>query len=406
MQTFIINESDNYLNIFLENKEDIQDMKKYLNYILPMFYEIKTKTQSFNDKAFQNYIETFKNNHRNEIQSMEENNSLLVKQKDSEIKQLNEKIIVLENNFHKEREQIKQNIENIYKTETELRLELETSKIQREKDILEGNKNKEIELLKQKIEHINALDKYLENNYNQNLDLHNTIKNHFEEKQLSTSQKGKIGEQYIMNELQKLTMFESDTLIDNVSGKSESGDIFLKLKELNCCIEVKNHTIDIRQTQIDKFQRDIQDVRYNSGIFISLYTPIVKNANINNFEIKVIDKKPCIYLVNFHQNPENLYLAIKTLLFLLQNNGMMQNDTQYFIEKLNKTIENYNKLQENCNLIEKSVKNSKVIIQNELQEIYKLLKIEESKEFKCDLCQKVYKTIKSLEKHKNVKHQS
>ncbi len=404
MQTFIINESDNYLNIFLENKEDIQDMKKYLNYILPMFYEIKTKTQSFNDKAFQNYIETFKNNHRNEIQSMEENNSFLVKQKDSEIKQLNEKIIVLENNFHKEREQIKQNIENIYKTETELRLELETNKIQREKDILEGNKNKEIELLKQKIEHINALDKYLENNYNQNLDLHNTIKNHFEEKQLSTSQKGKIGEQYIMNELQKLTMFESDALIDNVSGKSESGDIFLKLKELNCCIEVKNHTIDIRQKELDKFQRDIQDIRYNSGIFISLYTPIVKNANINNFEIKVIDKKPCIYLVNFHQNPENLYLAIKTLLFLLQNNGMMQNDTQYFIEKLNKTIENYNKLQENCNLIEKSVKNSKVIIQNELQEIYKLLKIEENKEFKCDLCPKVYKTIKSLEKHKNDKH--
>jgi hypothetical protein len=404
MQTFIINETDNNISISLENNEDIKEVKKFLNYLLPMFYEIKTKTQSFNDETFQNYIETFKNNHRNEIQSLEENNSFLVKQKENEIKQLNEKIIVLENNFHKEREQIKQNIENLYKTETELRLELATSNLQRERDILESEKNKEIELLKQKIEHINALDKYLENNYNQNLDLHNTIKNHFEEKQLSTSQKGKIGEQYIMNELQKLTMFESDALIDNVSGKSESGDIFLKLKELKCCIEVKNHTIDIRQTQIDKFQRDIQDVRYNSGIFISLYTPIVKNANINNFEIKVINKKPCIYLVNFHQNPENLYLAIKTLLFLLQNNGMMQNDTQYFIEKLNKTIENYNKLQENCNLIEKSVKNSKVIIQNELQEIYKLLKIEESKEFKCDLCTKVYKTLKSLEKHKNDKH--
>jgi len=199
-------------------------------------------------------------------------------------------------------------------------------------------------------------------------------------------------------------MFESEALIDNVSGKSESGDIFLKLKELNCCIEVKNHTIDIRQTQIDKFQRDIRDVRYNCGIFISLYTPIVKNANITNFEIKIIDKKPCIYLVNFHQNPENLYLAIKTLLFLLQNNGMVQNDTQYFIEKLNKTIENFNKLQENCNLIEKSVKNSKILIQNELQDIYKLLKIEENKEFNCDLCDKVYKTPKSLEKHKNDKH--
>jgi len=103
MQTFIINESDNYINIFLDNKDDIQDMKKYLNHILPMFYEIKTKTQSFNDESFQNYIETFKNhhqntinnlenNHRNEIELMENKNSCLLKQKENEIKQLNEKI--------------------------------------------------------------------------------------------------------------------------------------------------------------------------------------------------------------------------------------------------------------------------------------------------------------------------
>ncbi len=408
---FIVRKQEENINITLENNEDIDQVEIFLRCILPMFYEIKTKIHSFNDESFQKYIENYEIQH-NDLIKQKENEIIVLKQKNihldnekqEEIKQLNQKIIVLENNFHKQREIIKQNIENIYKNETELRLKLATSDLQREKEVLESEKNKEIELLKQKIEHINTLDKYLENNYNQHMDLHNKIKNHFEEKQISTKERGVIGEQYILSELQKMTLFDTDALIDNVAGKSEAGDIFLKLKDLNCCIEVKNHTDAIRHKEIIKFERDIQDTRYNSGIFISLNSEIVKNANINNFEIKIIDKKPCIYLVNFQQNPENLYLAIKTLLFLLQNNGMIQNDSQYYIEKLNKTIENFNKLQENCNLIEKSIKNSKIIIQNELQEIYKLLKLEEKQEFQCDICSKTYKTIKTLEKHKNDKH--
>ncbi len=424
MEPYKLQKTGNQLHITMDTDEDIEKMEKFIKYLIPLFYEIEIKAQTLNDETIKQHLANYEkmlnlkmeekeNEYRhgikqkeNEIKYYEEENNRKLQRKQEEIKQLHEKIIVLENEFHKEREQIKENIETMYKTETELRMELEISKKEREMELLESEKNKEIELLKQKIEHIHALDNYLEKNYNQSVELHDTIKHHFEEKQLSTSERGKIGEQYIMSELQKLTMFETDALIENVSGKSESGDIFLKLKELQCCIEVKNHTIDIRQTQIDKFQRDIYYGRYNCGIFISLYTPIVKNANINNFEIKVINKKPCIYLVNFHQNPENLFLAIKTLLFLLQNNRIVQNDIQYFIEKLNKTIENYNKLQENCNLIEKSVKNSKTIIHHELQEIYKLLKIEEKQEYKCDKCSKVYKTMKSLEKHKHEKHLS
>lgn len=410
MQFVVRKEKDN-INITLENKDDVDEMENFLRCLLPLFYEIKTKIYSFNDENFKKYIRNYENQHNElikqkekEIIVLQERNNQLVKQKDNEIqelenekhkkvKQLQEKIIDLENEFHEEREKIKNQVENMYKNETNLRI-----------DLLKSEKDKEIELLKQKIEHITSLDKYLENNFNQSIDLHNKIKNHFEEKQISTKQRGVIGEQYILSELQKMVLFDTEALIDNVSGKSEAGDIFLQLKELKCCIEVKNHNDIIRHKEIIKFERDIQDVRYNCGIFISLNSEIVKNANINNFEIKVIDKKPCIYLVNFHQNPDNLFLAIKTLLFFLQNNGMIENDTQYYIEKLNKTIENFNKLKENCNLIEKSVKNSKIIIQKEVEEIFNLLKLEENKEIQCDLCTKTYKTIKSLEKHKNNKH--
>ena len=283
-------------------------------------------------------------------------------------------------------------------------MDLLKTQLTNKNSLLESEKNKEIELLKQKLEHINTIDKYLEFNFNKSLDLHNQIKDHFEEKHISTKERGVIGEQFILGELQKIICFDSDAFIDNVAGKSESGDIYFKLKELKCCIEVKNHTDVIRQKEIFKFERDIHDVRYNCGLFISLNSKIVQVSNINNFEIKIIDNKPCIYLVNFHQHPENLYIAIKTLLFLLQNKTMITNDTQEYIEKLNKTINNLNKLQEQCNIIEKSVKNSKSIIKEELEEIHNLINVEENNELQCNLCLKTYKTKKTLEKHKKDKH--
>lgn len=368
--SFVIQTTESHLLILPENQEDIRDIQKFLYYILPMYYEIKTKK----------YISISEEKHRLQIDYIVKQKETEINQKETEIKQLQEKIIMLEYQNKNEKESIKQNIESVYQTETQLRLEL-----------MMNEKNKEIELLKQKL-HYTCM----------NLDLQNTIKAHFEDKHFTTAEKGKIGEEFIMNELEKLTMFETDSMINNVSGKSESGDIFLKLKTLKCCIEVKNHTVDIRQAQIDKFIRDMGDVRFNCGIFISLYTPVVKNANIHNFEIKIIQNKPCIFLINFHQHPDNLYLSIKTLLFLLQNR--IQNDTQDYIEKLNKTIQNFNKLTENFNVIEKSVKQSHIIIQNELIDIYKLLEIEQHKEFKCTICSRIYKTSKTLEKHMNDKH--
>ena len=384
---FVINKKDNNLNITFSNQSnDIGDIQKFLTYMLPCYLDIKTKINMFNDENFQNYVRDYEIKQKNEIKQKED-------ELNQEIKQLQHKIVLIENEFLERQEKIKQNTIKLYETETELRM-----------DLLKSEKNREIDLLKQKIEHINTLDKYLEFNFNKSLDLHDQIKNHFEEKHISTKEKGVIGEQFILSELQKITCFDPDALIDNVAGRSESGDIFLKLKELKCCIEVKNHTDVIRQKEIFKFERDIMDVIYNCGLFISLNSEIVQVSNINNFEIKIIDSKPCIYLVNFHQNPENLYIAIKTLLFLLQNKDIIDNDTQQYIEKLNKTINNLNKLQEQCNIIEKSVKNSKNIIKSELEDINKLVSIEENNELQCNLCPKVYKTKKTLEKHKNDKH--
>jgi hypothetical protein len=383
---FVINRKNNILNICFSNEENIEEMEKFLTFIIPCYEMIKTKIHSFNNVTFQKYIEKYETTLENDF-----NQELVLKQQ--KIKQLEQKIVLIEEEFEEQYEKLKRNIQKQYETETALRLDLIKNNVEHEKELIISEKNKVIELLKQKIEYINTFDHQFQ-------DLKSSIQSHFEVKQLSTSEKGKIGEEHIMNELEKLTMFENDAIIENVSGKSETGDIFLKLKELKCCIEVKNHTIDIRQTQIDKFQRDIKDLRYNSGIFISLFTPIVKSANINDFDIRIIDKKPCIYIVNLQQNPHNLYLAIKTLLFLMQNQDIIQNESQNYIEKLTKTINNCNKLQENCNIIEKSVKNSRDILKNEIEEVNKLLKITEHNDFKCNICEKSYKTMKSLKNHK------
>jgi len=401
---FVINKKDNNLNITFTNCNDIYDVQKFLTYMLPCYLDIKTKINSFNDENFQNYVENYENQRKNEIKQIENCFNEEIVLKNQEIKQLQQKIVLIENDFEERQEKLKNQTSKLYEIETELRMDLLKTQLTNKNSLLESEKNKEIELLKQKLEHINTIDKYLEFNFNKSLDLHNQIKDHFEEKHISTKERGVIGEQFILGELQKIICFDSDAFIDNVAGKSESGDIYFKLKELKCCIEVKNHTDVIRQKEIFKFERDIMDVRYNCGLFISLNSEIVQVSNINNFEIKIIDNKPCIYLVNFHQHPENLYIAIKTLLFLLQNKTMITNDTQEYIEKLNKTINNLNKLQEQCNIIEKSVKNSKSIIKEELEEIHNLINVEENNELQCNLCLKTYKTKKTLEKHKKDKH--
>jgi len=401
---FVINKKDNVLNICFTNCDDIDDIQKFLTYMLPCYLDIKTKINTFNDENFQKYVENYENRRKDEISTLEKEYNQEIVLKQQEIKQLQHKIVLIENDFLEKQEKIKQNTTKLHETETELRMDLLKQQLEHDKALMESEKNGEIDLLKQKIEHINTIDKYLEFNFNKSLDLHDFIKNKFEEKHISTKERGVIGENFILSELQKIICFDSDAFIDNVAGKSESGDIYFRLKDLHCCIEVKNHTDVIRQKEIFKFERDIMDIRYNCGLFISLNSEIVQVANINNFEIKIIDNKPCIYLVNFHQHPENLYIAIKTLLFLIQNKTMIENDTQQYIEKLNKTINNLNKLQEQCNIVEKSVKNSKNIIKSELEDIYKLINVEESNDFHCDLCSKVYKTKKTLEKHKNDKH--
>jgi hypothetical protein len=379
---FVINRKENNLNISFRNDQDIEQIEKFLTFMIPYYETIKTKIYSFNNKNFQNYILNYELEQKNQIKQIENELNEQIVLKQQKIKQLEQKIVLIEEEFQERQEKLKQNITKQYEIETELRMDVLKNKLQHEND-----------LLKQKIEYINTFD-------NKILDLKSTIQSHFEIKQTSTAEKGKFGEEYIMIELEKLTMFENEAIIENVSGKSESGDIFLKLKQLKCCIEVKNHSIDIRQVQIDKFKRDIKDLRYNSGLFISLYTPIVKSANINNFDIRIIDKKPCIYIVNLHQNPHNLYLAIKTLLFLLSNQDIIQNETQDYVEKLTRSINNCNKLHENCNMIEKSVKNSRDILKNEIEEINKLLKITESNGLDCNSCEKTFKTMKSLKNHK------
>lgn len=101
MQFIVRKEQDN-INITLENKQDIDELENFIRYIIPMYYEIKTKIHSFNDESFKKYIGNYENQHNelikqkdDEIFVLKQRNIQLNKEKEEEIKQLNEKIIVL-----------------------------------------------------------------------------------------------------------------------------------------------------------------------------------------------------------------------------------------------------------------------------------------------------------------------
>ena len=50
---FVINKKDSNLNITFANCNDIDDVQKFLTYMLPCYLDIKTKINSFNDENFQ-----------------------------------------------------------------------------------------------------------------------------------------------------------------------------------------------------------------------------------------------------------------------------------------------------------------------------------------------------------------
>lgn len=138
------------------------------------------------------------------------------------------------------------------------------------------------------------------------------------ENKKSTVQKGIEAEISIFKHLGYYTKYSSSTSIVNTTSIPMDGDIQLKYKNLNCCIEVKNFNIPVNSSNIEKFHKSVNLNKYNSGIIISMKTNYIGKSNINDMDIKVINKKPIIYIANYIDNTSKLDIAISALTNLLE----------------------------------------------------------------------------------------
>ena len=172
------------------------------------------------------------------------------------------------------------------------------------------------------------------------------------------------------------------------------------MNNIKCIIEVKNHINDIRQEQINRFlNTDLQNNNYNCGIFISLKSDFIINSGIKDFDIILTNNKPSIFISNFCKNTDNIRIAIKILNYLLSNTNNTQDDLIKFTNSLKKQLELFKSLEEilhnNLNNLNKSL----ILINNQKNDIDKLLNINIIDTFTCNICNKTYTKKFLLNRH-------
>lgn len=270
-----------------------------------------------------------------------------------------------------------------------------------------GIKNKIIDIEHNKNIEINFLNKQLESNQKL-VNIHEKLEI-LVQNNISTQEKGMLGEDWILTKLQNYVNFTSNSEVRKISGKKEVGDIYFRLENLICCVESKNHTNTIRLDQIAKFKRDLDHDMYNCGLFVSLKSDMVYSSGIQHFDIKLENNKPCIYLTNLVTRNEHLQLAIRILTYLVKNIKQNNYKNIDYIEKLKDQIKLNLILENDIKSICKHTSNMKILLnknkrdlniflgeeKEEIEEIEELNK----KQFICD-CNKDYKTKAKLNRHR------
>jgi len=257
-----------------EIKEILENYNKELKIYNELKEELKNKIKNIDNKEYQNIISKYE---KEKLKIIESNN--LETEKLKELYEKNKKYIELdvENRYKNKIKILEDNLENIKnQTEREYKIRLE----------YEEARNKELEEIKIK----------LEKDKDQLLILTN--------KKAQT--KGVEGELEIYNYIKSKIELNEKSKIENVSkDKKESSDLYLEHNKIKCVIEIKNHNSAIQKNDIKKFEEvDINQEKYNSGLFISLASDFLPSSGKSDFEIKIINNKPILYISNINENKD------------------------------------------------------------------------------------------------------
>jgi len=368
-------------NIKSINSDFVNKIKKYETELLNKDLEIETLKKSYNS-CYNNIKESIEN-------QLNEN----YKNKDY----IYEQRIISENIKFDE---LNKQIDNI--------VDIKSKSIKNEYDIILNNLKNEISSLRLKnleLENISSSACKIDKKF---FDLENLVNSKFSNinkffNNNDAIQSGELGETFIYDFLSNFLLLNTGS-IQKVNGKSNAGDLLLDYNNLKCCIESKNHIASIRQENINRFINiDIKNPAYNSGIFVSFKSDYVNSSSIKNFDIKIVDNKPIIFIANLVKKPHELILAIKVIDFILHQKSYDNTNIQQCISFLNSHINSLEHLISINNLITKNVNDSNKRIKYSINEIEDLLNVSSTKsKYKCEICNLGFDKKTCFTKHNNI----
>jgi len=348
----IISNINNYYNVKLvEDGENIEIIKLINNRLQAydnLYNNSKDSITCINNKKINNKVKQLEQKYKEEIYL------------------LKSKVKKYEENHEEELDKYIDRHQKINEESNRLSLELEKNKI---KDKFYNEiKKKDIEITQLKHEMVNLssitnIEKTLNHRFN-------AFNKYFDGK-MSTQDKGVMGETHLLNHIKKIIDM-SDGYIEKVSGEANSGDLFMSYKNMKCCIESKNHTSTVSSKEINRFlYTDLQNPRYNCGLFISHKTGFPNSSHIKHFQIKIENNKPCIFLSHIQDNLTDISLAIKVLSFLLTVDYNV--DKISIINQLKQDLTSFKELEDISNQNIKNLNKSCKIISKKYDEIEALL---------------------------------
>jgi hypothetical protein len=290
---------------------------------------------------------------------------------------------LLKNNFQKEIDELRNNISRYESKEQTLLLELNTEKksiedrckiviekakkatdnelkISLDKHITQSKSDallfeKEIELRENKIQMLSSELEKAEKHYQDKLQ-HTKETNQMHEllsdmdKKLnpvirhytgSNDEKGQSGENMVRHMLEKSERYE-EAIVTDTSSKKHSGDLRFEWKKIKFLIEIKNKNKLCKETDINKFIFDVDNVSKSNesidcGLFISLQTNIFPGKTHEPLQLDYIGSIPVVYLYLKENDPLLLHCA----LLLLKKVVMLPKDLSSQEEMLVGYFKNY-----------------------------------------------------------------
>jgi hypothetical protein len=296
------------------------------------------------------HYEKILNEKLEKIQELKDNNTKLKRDKTYEIQ---EKTLEIRNQTENKYKTMYENeIDNL---KNDIKILKEDERKQRLEKIVLINKHNEKEM-EQADKYSEKMAKLLQESYQQSLMNENS------------SKKGDEGENWLYNESHR--QFKS-ACVEHVGTKGHMGDFTIREGNTMGMLESKNYSRNVKQSEVDKFEKDMMDNdSFDYGIFCSLTSGIVNKKDHATLEF--VMGKPVIYLTNLKDTPDLLYVARLNCLLILKNkddyNIAKEEDQSQLQEIFKKQMKRFNKRKKNIEKREKQLKEDKKLLDEEMNE--------------------------------------